>query len=781
MQLVRQFRRLLIYQRQFVRAKGDLSLEPNWVQKMAKKRMKRLQVISLNETFLDPGSHAGEEAGTPNERNTIEGDIKESDAEQIYTPVNPSEISKYKSLLYSGLERQPEFIKLSELWYFYSKLQPRPKLSSKQLTIFTSLIANSCVWVANIKRKRLKILLNGYPITIDCWHSIAKTKEIDNLEMANVMLKELKSNGLEATAVTFNIIMERLFSSNSSDAIKLFGIIPAEFKTPKIYYFAIMTHVNLNNIKEAIDLLSKFNEKDYSLYHTVLKTIYNQPHFETKQYDRLVLLMECLELSSPGIYFTQYLILLKFKRSKTEFELLRNLMAKESTDRAFSESNCEITRMLDDGNIRGATLKFKVELKKRVSIIPNFIYDKMIQLAVQKDDNGLAQTSLMRQREEGLAASNRTYLDLMSAFANTGNSDRVESLIKQVFRRGLPLQAEHYYHLVDAHCQNGSVIFAREDLKSMVSNGIKPNAAIYTRIIKCFLEQKNPTPNPNFDKAKLFLQEMVQGVNIAPTDELLGLFVKSFHLIPERIFKNTDSWYRLLKEMSVHENVIVLDHMMEVALMEIPVELNPNLVSDISFKYFFTLFQNSKIKLIPTAKSYENRILWSIRNEKVEDVMVQWERLLGDKMVPTFKTCQLMLQLMKDDMLKMSQIWESIISKGGVTQELVIVYIDILLEMEMPSQVVEAMMRNKALGIELPHEYIWQVKKTFEEKGWVEVKELTAFFLKTQPMAAKPWLIELPGTLKELQGMQTKLKNLEKRSRLELLVRIREQVVRYNR
>jgi tetratricopeptide (TPR) repeat protein len=158
------------------------------------------------------------------------------------------------------------------------------------------------------------------------------------------------------------------------------------------------------------------------------------------------------------------------------------------------------------------------------------------------------------------------YLRLMELAANNSNQKRAESLLKQAHRRGMNVTAEHYFHVVDALCNRGSVLQCKDIILDMYKEKIKPSIHIYNRLMKAYLDQKpNQKPSGNFVKAFAILEQFPR-IWQTPNNETYSIFFKA--LLKDKKSSNSVKFIEILAAISASPSVKVFNHLMLQSLKE---------------------------------------------------------------------------------------------------------------------------------------------------------------------------------------------------------------------
>jgi hypothetical protein len=346
-------------------------------------------------------------------------------------------------------------------------------------------------------------------------------------------LKKLKDDGIIPNSITYSLLIEGLFQEKCSDDILTFyNTIPICYISHRQLYFVVKYLLNQNSTSAAISLLFNNDFIDYSLSHSILQCILLQETFDATSFTLLQTYMDRHSIETNGHLFTMFRIAKKFMLPNL-IETVEKKISLIDMDLEHAAQNSYLLDLLDQRSLAKAQEVIKSLICNEKFIVMSCVYHRFIEIAAELEEHTSLQVSLMRLNEERLSPKNNSFLIALCSFAKSRNDQRCVSIIKQIARRGINITAEHYYHLIDVHCNRGSVILAKEDIKAMVSDGIRPNAKIYNRIIKSFLDQFEIQPMPNFERAFQTLMEMVNGVKISPNDETFLIFVEGLSLVTQ--------------------------------------------------------------------------------------------------------------------------------------------------------------------------------------------------------------------------------------------------------
>lgn len=401
------------------------------------------------------------------------------------------------------------------------------------------------------------ILQKSHNITIDLYNNWIKCVIIKNLYDAehyiNLPYSFCKS-GSKPNTETYTVIIESLWNNNPSEVIEFFKIIPDEFKCPRQHFLLIAAMLISDDLLSASNhLLFSYNVEDYHISNLVLNTVLNRTEFDQKSFSNCIKYMDQFSIKSDGHFFTILRILTKFHVSGNQMNRLLSDMEKYGMNIDHAIKNCKLMTLISQKQLKNAS----DYLKTLIAVLPDFmvrscVYDGLIELALETGNNGVLSVNVMRRREERFAARNSLFLKSMSAFSSTNNFKKCLSYIKQVTRNGIRVTSDHYFHLINAYCNFGSVKEARRCLKGMISTyNIRPSVQIYNRLIKAFLDQREKDkPQPNFRKAFKYLCEMVKGIKLSPNNETLDHFCSALDHLKndyEKWFAITEVWYNIFK------------------------------------------------------------------------------------------------------------------------------------------------------------------------------------------------------------------------------------------
>ncbi|KAJ3257371.1 hypothetical protein HK103_004591 [Boothiomyces macroporosus] len=244
-----------------------------------------------------------------------------------------------------------------------------------------------------------------------------------------------------------------------------------------------------------------------------------------------------------------------------------------------------------------------------------------------------------------------TFMNMLKMFAATGNYTRAVSLIKQINRRAFNTTAEHYYYLVDAHCQRGSVMRTQEVIKEMVQSKIKPTVKIFNRLIKAYLDQHiSQEPNPNWKKAFQYLNDL-RACRLPLAETTIQLFTDMLSLTNN--LEQSKLWFEEMEKFGDIQNVSIINHMMKMFNMR----KGDNL--EHVEQYYDKLVMN---QLQPNAETYEQLL---VAYKKVQDVAEStkvWNEAVQNGMKVTTNMVGIMLELAADlnDKQLAMKLWEDI-------------------------------------------------------------------------------------------------------------------------
>jgi hypothetical protein len=366
-------------------------------------------------------------------------------------------------------------------------------------------------------------------------------ERIPDLPTALGHLKKLNDDGISPNSTTYSIIIEGIFQEKCSDDIfTFFNSIPTCYISHRQLFFVITYLLNQNNISAATSLLINNEFVDYSLSHLILQTILLQGTFDATSFTQVQIYMDRHSIETAGHLFTMFRIAKKFILPIL-IESIEKKMSLIDMNLEHAAQNIYLLDLLDERQLKKAQEVIKSLLCNDEFIVMSCVYHRFIEIAAELGENNTLQVSFMRLNEERLSPKNDSFLIALGSFAKSRNDERCVSIIKQISRRGINITAEHYYHLIDVHCNRGSVVLAKDDIKAMLDEGIRPNARIYNRIIKSFLDQFEVLPKPNFQRAFQTLIEMVNGVKISPNDDTFLIFTLGLNLATDSDFRKSKS------------------------------------------------------------------------------------------------------------------------------------------------------------------------------------------------------------------------------------------------
>lgn len=193
-----------------------------------------------------------------------------------------------------------------------------------------------------------------------------------------------------------------------------------------------------------------------------------------------------------------------------------------------------------------------------------WLFNELILSNLNAGDNGRANTYFMWLRDDKACCSEETILALLQSFAKTGNVNRVTSIIKYLKRQKRQLDAQHYFYMIDALCSRGSVLKARDTIQEMILTKVSPSTEIFNRIIKAYLDQRDPNPAPNLESAFFYVREMARiGVEINETT--LDLVTAPL-LDPATRMVYAARWLIIVEELGFMESTAIANYRMQVEL-----------------------------------------------------------------------------------------------------------------------------------------------------------------------------------------------------------------------
>ncbi|KAJ6869338.1 hypothetical protein NC651_034173 [Populus alba x Populus x berolinensis] len=143
---------------------------------------------------------------------------------------------------------------------------------------------------------------------------------------------------------------------------------------------------------------------------------------------------------------------------------------------------------LIDGFMRqgdsGEAFQVKEEMLARGVKLNLFTYNALVKGVCKFGDMEKANALLNEMIMVGIKPDTQTYNNIIEGYLKEQNTSRVKDLLSEMKKRNLVPTAYTCGMIINGLCRHGSIEDASRVFEIMVSLGVKPNAVIYTTLIK---------------------------------------------------------------------------------------------------------------------------------------------------------------------------------------------------------------------------------------------------------------------------------------------------------
>ncbi|KAL3570017.1 hypothetical protein D5086_027266 [Populus alba] len=302
-----------------------------------------------------------------------------------------------------------------------------------------------------------------------------------------------KRNGFVVGLLCCNGLLSDLLKANKLELFWRFynGMLEANvLHDVYTYTHLINAHFRAGNAKEGKRLLFEMKEKGSSpslvTYNVVIGGLCRAG--EVDEAFELKKLMDKKGLVAD--VFTYSILIDGFGKQKRCTEA--KLMLEEMFSKGLKPDHVAYTALID-GFMRqgdsGEAFRVKEEMLARGVKLNLFTYNALVKGVCKFGDMEKANALLNEMIMVGIKPDTQTYNNMIEGYLKEQNTSRVKDLLSEMKKRNLVPTAYTCGMIINGLCRHGSIEDASRVFEIMVSLGVKPNAVIYTTLIKGFLKE----------------------------------------------------------------------------------------------------------------------------------------------------------------------------------------------------------------------------------------------------------------------------------------------------
>ncbi|KAK9056153.1 hypothetical protein SSX86_027242 [Deinandra increscens subsp. villosa] len=338
-----------------------------------------------------------------------------------------------------------------------------------------------------------------------------------NYKKINVLLKDMKENGIKPDIVTYGMVVNHLCKSRRVDeALDM-----------------------LKNMKEGNDGFSI--KPDVILYNTMIDGLCKVGRQEEGAV--LIKQMQSEDNCIPNVITYNCLIdgFCKSGEIERSQELL-DQMKNEGVDPNVVTVNTLVDGMCKHGRISNA-MEFFRKMQEEKGIKGNAVTYSTLISAFCNVNNIEKAMSLFDEMESVGCPDALAYYSLISGLTLAGRPDDANLIASKMKKAGFQMDLVAYNTLIGGFCRKKKLHKAVEILKDMEENGVKADGVTYNTLISYFSQ------NGDFESAHKFLKQMIIDGNV-PTVVTYGTLIHAYCLAG-----NLDEALDIFEEMLISSKV----------------------------------------------------------------------------------------------------------------------------------------------------------------------------------------------------------------------------------